>query len=78
MTIAGILDQLFPPFKDSRRVKPREMVYIAQEKPDTYTTLVVGATHAMSALMLVIYTVIAGRAIGLGDASLHGFVALEI
>ena len=78
MSGSRVLDKLFPPFKDSRREKPREMVYVAQEKPDTYTALVVGATHAMSALMLVVYMVIAGRAIGLDDASLHGFVALEI
>lgn len=72
------LDAVFPPFVEGKREKPRDMVYIAQEMPDRYTMLVVGATHAMSALMLVIYTVIAGRAIGLEDSALHGFVALEI
>ena len=78
MRLRRLLDAVFPPFRDSKREKPREMVYVAQQRPDTYTALVVGATHAMSALMLVIYTVIAGRAIGLDDGALRGFVALEI
>ena len=54
------------------------MSYIAQDKPDLYTTLALGATHTLSALMLVVYTVIIGTEIGLSSVELRGFVALEI
>jgi len=72
------LDRLFPPFSEPRREKPRDMSYIAPDKPDLYTTLALGATHTLSALMLVVYTVIIGTEIGLSDGELRGFVALEI
>lgn len=72
------LDRLFPPFSEHRRTKPRDMSYIAPDKPDLYTTLTLGATHTLSALMLVVYTVIIGTEIGLSDGELRGFVALEI
>jgi xanthine/uracil permease len=54
------------------------MSYIAPDKPELYTTLALGATHTLSALMLVVYTVIIGTEIGLSDSELRGFVALEI
>jgi len=73
-----ILDQLFPPFSEHSRERPRDMSYIAPDKPDLYTTLALGATHALSALMLVVYTVVIGKEIGLTDGELRGFVALEI
>ena len=78
MQAKHFLDKLFPPFVETRREKPREMIYVAQEQPDRFTALAVGATHALSALMLVIYTVIVGREVGLNGAELRGFVALEI
>ena len=72
------LDQVFPPFKDSRREKPREMALVAHEAVDPRTALVVGATHALTVLMLVVYTVVAGRELGLSDAALSGFVLIEV
>ncbi|HFD81584.1 MAG TPA: hypothetical protein ENK05_14520 [Gammaproteobacteria bacterium] len=76
--LGRMLDTLFPPFVETRREKPRDMIYVAQERPDLYTALAVGATHTLSALMLVIYTVIVGRGIGLSGTELRGFIALEI
>jgi xanthine/uracil permease len=78
MDIRKILDAVLPPFREPRREKPRDMSFIAQETPDLYTALTAGATHAISALMLVIYTVIIGTEIGLSQGQLQGFVALEI
>jgi xanthine/uracil permease len=72
------LDSLFPPFVETKRTKPRDMSYVAQETPDLGTTLAVGVTHTLSALMLVIYTVIVGREVGLSGAELRGFIALEV
>ena len=72
------LDKLFPPFAETKREKPRDMSYVAHETPDLGTTLAVGATHTLSALMLVIYTVVVGREVGLTGAELRGFVALEV
>ena len=73
-----ILDTLFPPYVEARRDKPRNMDYVAQDTPATYTALTAGFTHALTVLMLVIYTVIIGTEIGLSDAELRGFIALEI
>ena len=78
MSIKQTLDRFFPPFSEHRREKPRDMQYIAPDKPDLYTTLTLCATHTLSALMLVVYTVIIGTGIGLSDGELRGFVALEI
>ena len=78
MRIGNLLDILSPPFREPRREKPRDMSYIAPDNPDRYTTLMAGATHAISALMLVIYTVIIGNEIGLSPSELRGFVSLEI
>ncbi len=73
-----LLDTLFPPFRETKREKPRDMTYVAQETPDLRTTLAVGATHTLSALMLVIYTVVVGREVGLSGGELRGFIALEV
>lgn len=72
------LDAVWPPFREPGREKPRDMIYIAQETPDLYTSITAGATHTISALMLVIYTVIIGTEIGLSQGELRGFVAMEI
>ncbi|HPO21983.1 MAG TPA: hypothetical protein PLA30_03605, partial [Smithellaceae bacterium] len=68
-----LLDAILPPFSDSRREKPKEMLYIAQEIPPTSTVLVAAVQHALVAMMLVIYLVITGTDIGLAGASLRGF-----
>jgi len=53
MDIRKILDVVLPPFREPRREKPRDMIYIAQETPGLYTTFTAGVTLAISALMLV-------------------------
>ena len=78
MSTVSILARAFPAFSDSKRDKPRGMMFIANENPGRRLTLVTGAQHALVVLMLVIYTVIVGREIGLADAELRGFVTLEI
>jgi len=78
MGIRKIIDVVLPPFREPVREKPSDMSYIAQETPDLYTLITAGVTHAISALMLVIYTVIIGTEIGLSQGQLQGFVAIEI
>lgn len=73
-----MLNMAFPPFSEHHREKPRDMEYIAPDRPDLYTMFTLGATHTLSALMLVVYTVIIGTEIGLSDSELRGFVSLEI
>lgn len=68
----------FPPFADSPRVKPSEMLYIAHEKPPISVTLIAGMQHALIAMMLVIYLVITGTDIGLSDGSLRGFICMGV
>ena len=72
------VDAVFPPFRETERVKPKNMLYVAHETPGWGTSLAVGAQHAVVLLMLVIYTVIAGQEIGLSDGQLRGFIAVEI
>jgi xanthine/uracil permease len=72
------LERAFPPFSDRKREKPREMLYIAAERPGWPLAIVGGAQHALIALMLVIYTVIVGKALEIPEAQLRGFVSLEI
>jgi xanthine/uracil permease len=54
------------------------MLYIAADRPPWPTTLSTGLQHALVALMFVIYSVIAGEAIGLEAARLRDFVAIGI
>ena len=37
MKTAKLLDRVFPPFSDVAREKPRDMLFIADEKPDMLT-----------------------------------------
>lgn len=78
MNFRTILNSAFPPFSESRREKPREMLFSVAEKPGIATTLTVGAQHTLIVLTMLVYTVVIGKQIGLTDASLRGFVALEI
>lgn len=73
-----ILDAIFPPFSEPARVKPREMLYIADEKPAVGMAIVVAAQHTIVVLTLVVFTVILGKEVGLSEQELMGFVALEI
>ena len=54
MKTSKLLDQVFPPFSDVAREKPRDMLFIADEKPDTLTTLVAGTQHVLIILMLTV------------------------
>jgi xanthine/uracil permease len=72
------LDALFPPFKDSPRVKPDTMLWVAHESPDRGTVFLAAGQHAIVVLMLVVFTALSGREAGLTGDALRGFVALEI
>jgi xanthine permease XanP len=72
------LDRILPPFAEVQREKPRDMLYTASDRPPWSTTLSAGLQHALVALMLVVYSVIVGQAIGLHDTDLRDFVALGI
>jgi xanthine/uracil permease len=73
-----LLDKVFPPFADVPRDKPRDMLYIANEKPDILTTLAAGAQHVLIILMLTVYVVFVGREIGFTGTQLRSFVSIEI
>ena len=73
-----LFDLFLPPFVDSPRVKPREMLYVAHETPPWPTVVVAGLQHALVAMMLVVYLVIAGTDIGLSAGALRGFVTLGV
>ena len=62
MKTAKLLDRVFPPFSDVAREKPRDMLFIADEKPDMLTTMVAGTQHVLIILMLTVYVVFVGRA----------------
>jgi xanthine/uracil permease len=78
MNFRSILNAAFPPFSESRREKPREMLFSVAEHPGLLTTLTVGAQHTLIVLTMLVYTVVIGKQIGLTDTELRGFVALEI
>ena len=54
------------------------MLYEAQEHPGWPLALVSGAQHALVVLMLLIYTVIIGRALDIPAGQLRGFVSLGV
>lgn len=73
-----LLDSFLSPFTDAERVKPREMLYIANEVPPASTVVLAGIQHTMVAMMLVVYMVITGTDIGLSQGPLRNFVALGV
>ena len=82
-TLAGIplmqiLNSISPPFADANRTRPRDMHYVAHEKPPLSTSLVTGAQHALVMLMVCIYVVIVGEKLGLSDAQIRGLLSLQI
>jgi hypothetical protein len=54
------LDRLLPPFAEGRYEKPRDMLYIAPDRPSWSTTLNTAMQHTVVALMFMIYAVIGG------------------
>lgn len=73
-----LLGRLLPPFAEGPREKPRDMLYLAADRPPWLISLGVGLQHAMAALMLLVYAVIAGQEIGLEGDRLREFMALGI
>jgi len=69
-------DRFLPPFAEGKREKPRDMLYLASDRPPWSTTLSVSIQHVIVALMLLIYSVIAGQTMGLAGAQLRDFLAL--
>ncbi len=78
MKTSKILDKVFPPFSDVVREKPRDMLFIADEKPDLLTTMVAATQHVLIILMLTVYVVFVGREIGFTGNQLRSFVSIEI
>ena len=73
-----LLDKVFPPFAGVAREKPRDMLFIADEKPDRLTTMVAAAQHVLIILMRTVPLVIVGREIGFTANQLRSFVSIEI
>jgi xanthine/uracil permease len=73
-----LLNILLPPFVETEREKPRDMLYIAQETPPPFTILMAGFQHTLVALMLVVYLVIVGQEMGLANGQLRGLLSLGI
>ena len=78
METSKLLDRIFPPFGDVVREKPRDMLFIADERPDMMTTMVAGTQHVLIILMLTVYVVFVGREIGFTGNQLRSFVSIEI
>lgn len=77
MTV-NIFDRLLPAFADTRREKPRDMLFVAHQSAPIGTITIASAQHVLIAMMFSVYTVIAGKAVGLSAEELSGFVALSI
>ena len=73
-----LLGRLLPPFAEGPREKPRDMLYLAADRPPWLISFGVGLQHALAALMLLIYAVITGQEIGLEGDRLREFMALGI
>ena len=73
-----ILDKFFPAFAETPRVKPDNMLYVAQEAPDRVTAVLASVQHVIVVLMLVVFTAICGQESGLSANEIRGFVAMEI
>lgn len=74
----SLADRLLPPFTESKAQRPREMLYVAADRPPWPTALSAALQHALIALMFVVYSLITAEAIGLEGAALRDFVAIGI
>lgn len=74
----AILDRLLPPFTEGTRERPRDILYLAADRPPWPIAFAAGLQHAMAAVMLSIYCVVAGQGIGLEGHMLSDFLALSI
>ena len=78
MTLKSAVDRLLPPFAEPPPSKPRNMQFTAAEAAPWPTAVSAGFQHVLVALMFLLYSVIAGEAIGLDGAVLRDFVAIGI
>ncbi len=73
-----LIDRLLPPFTEGSRERPRDMLYLAADPAPWSVAIVTGLQHALAAVMLTIYGLVAGQGIGLEGETLADFVALSI
>lgn len=78
MYLKKMLNTVFPPFSEGPHEKPRDMLFIAHEKPDFMTSIVTASQHVLIILMLTVYVVFLGQEIGMSGAPLRSFVSIEI
>ena len=74
----AFFDRLLPPFTEGSRERPRDMLYLAADPAPWSVAIATGLQHALAAVMLSIYGVVAGQGIGLEGDTLADFVALSI
>jgi xanthine/uracil permease len=74
----AVLDRLLPPFTEGTRERPRDMLFLAADRPPWPIAFATGLQHALAAVMLSIYCVVAGQGIGLEGHLLADFLALSI
>jgi xanthine permease XanP len=74
-----MLNKFFPDFEDNvKREKPRDMLYIVDEQTPKLTVIIVGLQHVLVLLMGTIVVVMTGRAIGMEESEIRGFLSISI
>jgi len=74
----SLFHHLLPPFKEGDRAKPRDMRLIAPEAPPWSLALSTAVQHVLVALTFLVYSLLAGQALGLEGRELRDFLALGI
>jgi xanthine/uracil permease len=74
-----MFDKFFQAFIDNvKREKPRDMLYIVDEKAPKSTVFIVSLQHVLVLLMGTIVVVMTGRAIGMEESEVRGFLSTSI
>ena len=73
--LTAVRDWLAAPSAQTRRVKPKAMLYGIDECPPPGTLVAVSVQHVLLALMLAVFAVLAGRGIGLDPAATAAFTS---
>lgn len=73
--LGELRDKAFPPPGTTRRKRPKDMIYWADEKPPAAALLGLGLQHALLALTFCLYAVIAGQGIGLDHRNVGTYVS---
>lgn len=76
MTFRDLYERLTPLFTERYREKPADFLYAASDRPPWGFSLGMSIQHALAVLMMLMYSVIAGHAIGLEGAVLRDFLAI--